>query len=141
MLGGLRWRLEPPGWVRQSRVETTQPLFERLVYNILHHNIVTSVPNSYKFGPLSLRASRIQPRDAMSATTTPILKAISEARNAHGLRLQDPARYNAYCAKRILSLKRALKFVHKPNKSPPNRVTPDLVKLDSRSPPLFPPLQ
>lgn len=73
----------------------------------------------------------------MSAPT-PILKAISEARNAHGLRLQDPVRYNAYCSKRILSLKRALKFVHKTKKTAPKRVTPDLVMQDSRSPHLSP---
>jgi hypothetical protein len=76
----------------------------------------------------------------MSATPVQvgILKAISEARNAHGLRLQDPVRYNAYCAKRILSLKRALKFVHKPKKTAPKPVTADLVTQDSRSPPPLP---
>ena len=77
------------------------------------------------------------------ATTTPvqlaILKAISDARNAHGLRLQDPVRYNAYCAKRILSLKKAIKFVHRTKKSAPKPVTPDLVAQDSRCVAIAPP--
>lgn len=68
-----------------------------------------------------------------------ILKAVSESRNAHGLRLQDPARYHAYCAKRILSLKKTLKFIHKAKKSAPKPVTADLVAQDARYhvPPLF----
>jgi len=67
-----------------------------------------------------------------SCLNLPILKAISESRNAHGLRLQDPARYNTYCAKRILSLKKTLKFAQKNKKSPPKPVTPDLVAQDAR---------
>src|SRR5271154_5963357 len=65
-----------------------------------------------------------------------VLKVVSEARNAHGLRLQDPARYNAYCAKRILSLKKSLKFVQKSKKSPPKPVTEELAAQDARYPPV-----
>ena len=65
----------------------------------------------------------------------PVLKVVSEARNAHGLRLQDPARYNSYCTKRISTLKRSLKFIQKSKKSPPKPVTLELVQQDSRYPP------
>lgn len=64
-----------------------------------------------------------------------ILKVVSEARNTYGLRLQDPARYNAYCAKRILSLKKGLKFVQRGKKSPPKQVTAELASQDSRCDP------
>lgn len=62
----------------------------------------------------------------------PVLRLVSEARNTHGLRLQDPNRYNTYCGKRILSLKKALKFISKSKKTPPKPVTADLVANDSR---------
>jgi RNA-binding signal recognition particle 68 len=61
-----------------------------------------------------------------------VLKVVSEARNAHGLRLQDPARYNTYCAKRILCLKKSLKFTQKSKKAPPKPVTAELVTQDTR---------
>ena len=61
-----------------------------------------------------------------------VLRIVSDARNAHGLRLQDPARYNTHCAKRIFSLKKKLKFVQRSKKSPPKQVTADLVVQDSR---------
>ena len=62
----------------------------------------------------------------------PVLTIVSEARNAHGLRLQDPDRYNTYCAKRILSLKKALKCISRSKKTPPKPVTEDLVASDAR---------
>jgi RNA-binding signal recognition particle 68 len=61
-----------------------------------------------------------------------VLKVVSDARNAHGLRLQDPARYNTYCAKRILTLKKGLKFVHRSKKTAPKAVTAELVAQDAR---------
>ena len=67
-----------------------------------------------------------------SALNLRVLKTVSEARSAHGLRLQDPARYNTYCAKRILSIKKSLKFIQKSKKSPPKPVTADLVAQDTR---------
>src|SRR5277367_320859 len=62
-----------------------------------------------------------------------VLRIVSDARNSYGLRLQDPARYNTHCAKRILSLKKTLKFVQRKN-SPPKPVTIDLVTQDHRFP-------
>ena len=67
-----------------------------------------------------------------SALNLALLKTVSEARNAHGLRLQDPARYNTYCAKRILSVKKSLKFIQKSKKAPPKPVTAELVTQDTR---------
>lgn len=67
-----------------------------------------------------------------SALNLAVLKTVIEARNAHGLRLQDPARYNVYCAKRILSVKKSLKFVQKSKKAPPKPVTAELVAQDTR---------
>jgi len=61
-----------------------------------------------------------------------VLRIVSDARNAHGLRLQDPARYNSHCARRILSLKKTLKVVQRSKKSPPKPVTVDLVTQDPR---------
>jgi len=62
----------------------------------------------------------------------PLLQIVSEARNSHGLRLQDPARYSTYCAKRVLSLKKSLKFVQKSKKAPTKPVTLELVLQDRR---------
>ena len=66
-----------------------------------------------------------------------VLRIVTDARNAHGLRLQDPARYNTHCARHILSLKKTLKFVQRGKKSPPKPVTVDLVAQDPRSPPEY----
>ena len=65
-----------------------------------------------------------------------VLRIVSDARNAYGLRLQDPARYNTHSAKRILSLKKTLKFVQR-KKSPPKPVTVDLVTQDPRFPNMY----
>jgi hypothetical protein len=63
----------------------------------------------------------------------PVLRLVSDARNAHGLRLQDPKRYNAYCAKRVLSVKRAVRFIHRgKSKAPPKQITADMVAQDTR---------
>jgi hypothetical protein len=62
----------------------------------------------------------------------PVLKLVSESRNAHGLRLQDPVRYNAYCTKRVSTLKRALKFIQKSKKTAPKPITLELVQQDAR---------
>jgi hypothetical protein len=67
-----------------------------------------------------------------TALNLAVLKVVSEARNAHGLRLQDPTRYNTYCARRILSVKKSLKFVQKSKKAPPKPVTAELVTQDTR---------
>jgi hypothetical protein len=66
------------------------------------------------------------------ALSFPVLKEVLEARSAHGLRLQDPGRYNTYCAKRILSVKKGLKFIQKSKKAPPKPVTAELVSQDTR---------
>jgi RNA-binding signal recognition particle 68 len=65
------------------------------------------------------------------------LKIITESRNAHGLRLQDPAAYHQYCARRVLHTKKQLKFVQRTKKLAPKVVTADLVANDPR---LFVPL-
>jgi len=51
----------------------------------------------------------------------PVLRLVSESRNAHGLRLQDPVRY-----------KRALKFIQKSKKTAPKPITLELVQQDAR---------
>lgn len=69
-----------------------------------------------------------------SSLSLSVLRVISEARSANGLRLQDPVRYTTYCAKRILSLKKSLKFIQKSKKAPPKPITTELVTQDIRYP-------
>lgn len=71
----------------------------------------------------------MQPNDSLKFE---LLKTISESRNAHGLRLHDPATYNQYCARRTLSIKKQLKFIQKNKKVLSRPITPELVVNDSR---------